>query len=223
MFTPVLDNQPFSAPTGKIVCIGRNYAAHAAELNNPVPDEPVLFIKPADAACSVLPAVVIPATLGSVHHELEIAVLIGTRLCRAEVADVAAAIAGVGLGLDLTLRDIQSGLKEKGLPWERAKAFDGACPVTEFVSAARVSDWQDLHFTLQRNGKVQQQGHSADMLNQVLPLIAHMTQSFTLNPGDIIMTGTPVGVGPLEAGDTLSLTLEDWISVTTQVQADDFV
>ena len=219
MFVPLLNGVPFSFVVGKIVCVGRNYAAHAAELNNPVPDAPVLFIKPADAACSAADPVVIPSDQGAVHHELEIAVLIGQRLCHATTEQVEGAIAGLGLGLDLTLRDIQSGLKEKGLPWERAKAFDGACPLTSFVSASEVRDWRDLSFSLTRNGEQQQVGHSADMLNPVLPLIAHMSSQFTLNPGDIIMTGTPAGVGPLVAGDQLTLTLEDWIEVSTTVSA----
>ena len=205
------------------MCIGRNYAAHAAELNNPVPDTPVLFIKPADAACDLQAPLTIPLSQGDVHHELEVAVLIGQRLTAASEADVASALAGIGLGLDLTLRDVQSVLKEKGLPWERAKAFDGSCPLSPFVSAARVSDWQNLNFSLHRNGAQQQSGNSSDMLNPVLSLIAHMSQTFTLNPGDVVMTGTPPGVGPLEAGDTLELSLEDWILVTTSVSSPDSV
>lgn len=223
MFTPSLDGAPFSSPVGKIVCIGRNYAAHAAELNNPVPDTPVLFIKPADAACDLQAPLTIPLSQGDVHHELEVAVLIGQRLTAASEADVASALAGIGLGLDLTLRDVQSVLKEKGLPWERAKAFDGSCPLSPFVSAARVSDWQNLNFSLHRNGAQQQSGNSSDMVNPVLSLIAHMSQTFTLNPGDVVMTGTPPGVGPLEAGDTLELSLEDWILVTTSVSSPDSV
>ncbi len=139
------------------------------------------------------------------------------RLQKASKAEVSGALAGVGLGLDLTLRDVQSVLKQKGLPWERAKAFDGSCPLSPFVSAARVSDWQNLNFSLLRNGVQQQSGNSADMLNPVLSLIAHMSQSFTLNPGDVVMTGTPPGVGPLNVGDSLELVLEDWIAVTTEV------
>lgn len=217
MFTPSLDGALFSSPVGKIVCVGRNYAAHAAELNNPVPDTPVLFIKPADAACDLQAPLSIPLSQGDVHHELEVAVLIGKRLQKASEAEVSGALAGVGLGLDLTLRDVQSVLKEKGLPWERAKAFDGSCPLSPFVSAARVSDWQNLNFSLHRNGAQQQSGNSTDMLNPVLSLIAHMSQCFTLNPGDVVMTGTPPGVGPLNVGDSLELALEDWVAVKTEV------
>lgn len=217
MFTPILDHQPYHSPVGKILCIGRNYAAHAAELNNPLPDQAVLFIKPADAACDMSQTVVIPSGQGSVHHELEIALLIGSPLKNATPDECLNAIAGVGLGLDLTLRDVQSGLKQKGLPWERAKAFDGACPLSPFVSAAKVSDWQDLHFSLTRNGQPQQTGHSANMLYPVAELLSEMSSVFSINPGDVVMTGTPEGVGPMSAGDKLTVTLEDWVSLSTEV------
>ncbi|MDK2778419.1 MAG: fumarylacetoacetate hydrolase family protein [Pseudomonadota bacterium] len=207
MFVPVIEGEAFAHPVGKIVCVGRNYAEHAKELNNPVPSAPILFIKPADAAVALAPSFAIPADQGSVHHELEIAVLIGSRLRAADEHEVAAAIAGVGLGLDLTLRDVQARLKEKGHPWEVAKAFDGACPLTEFLRADKVADWQAIALQLTRNGDRQQQGNSGDMLFPVLPLIAHMSRIFTLNPGDVIMTGTPAGVGPLQSGDELSLQL----------------
>ena len=217
MFIPLLDGQPFAYAVGKMVCVGRNYAEHAKELNNPVPSSPILFIKPSDAAVPVSPSFSIPADRGAVHHELEIAVLIGQRLQNADDSEVQAGIAGVGLGLDLTLRDVQDGLKSKGHPWEIAKAFDGACPLTPFVNAERVSDWQALNLTLLRNGQLQQQGNSADMLFPVLPLIAHISRIFTLNPGDVIMTGTPAGVGPLQPGDELELRLQDWLVLSANV------
>jgi 2-keto-4-pentenoate hydratase/2-oxohepta-3-ene-1,7-dioic acid hydratase in catechol pathway len=219
MFTPLLDNQHFEYSIGKILCIGRNYAAHAAELNNPVPDTPVLFLKPADAACDLRQPIAIPENKGSVHHELELAILIGRRLTHATPEQVQAAVAGVGLGLDLTLRDIQSELKDKGLPWERAKAFDGSCPLTPFVSASNIEDWQTLEFKLELNGTVQQVGNSRDMLYPVLALIAHMSESFTLNPGDVVMTGTPKGVGPLTVGDNLEVILGNWLACRTRVIA----
>ncbi len=206
----ILDQQEFESPVGKIVCVGRNYAAHAKELNNPIPSVPILFIKPASSAVAIAPVVTIPKNQGSVHHELEIAILIGKPLSHSGVEDVISAIAGIGLGLDLTLRDVQDQLKEKGHPWERAKAFDGACPLTEFVAPkADMSkdDWQNLELTLNKNNALQQQGSSADMLFPILGLVAHMSEYFSLQAGDIILTGTPAGVGPLEAGDQLSYQL----------------
>ena len=201
----ILDQQIFSHALGKIVCVGRNYAAHAKELNNPIPSSPILFIKPASSAVPFATDFSIPKDQGSVHHELEIAILIGSTLSHADTEQVAASIAGIGLGLDLTLRDVQDQLKEKGHPWERAKSFDGACPLTEFVSVSLVSpdDWQSIALRLKKNGQLQQQGSSADMLFPILPLIAHMSEHFSLQPGDVILTGTPAGVGPLAVGDSL--------------------
>jgi 2-keto-4-pentenoate hydratase/2-oxohepta-3-ene-1,7-dioic acid hydratase in catechol pathway len=201
----ILDQQIFSHALGKIVCVGRNYAAHAKELNNPIPSSPILFIKPASSAVPFATDFSIPKDQGSVHHELEIAILIGSTLSHADTEQVAASIAGIGLGLDLTLRDVQDQLKEKGHPWERAKSFDGACPLTEFVSVSLVSpdDWQSIALRLKKNGQLQQQGSSADMLFPILPLIAHMSEHFSLQPGDVILTGTPAGVGPLAEGDSL--------------------
>ena len=205
----ILDQQVFPHALGKIVCVGRNYAAHAKELNNPISTTPLLFIKPASSAVPFAPGFSIPQGQGSVHHELEIALLITKPLKNANEGEVVEAIAGIGLGLDLTLRDVQDKLKEKGHPWERAKSFDGACPLTNFVSVAQFSkdDWQDIGLRLEKNCQLQQQGSSADMLFAILPLIAHMSEHFSLLPGDVVLTGTPAGVGPLESGDSLLCTL----------------
>ncbi|MDP2547605.1 fumarylacetoacetate hydrolase family protein [Oceanobacter sp. 4_MG-2023] len=219
MYYPFLNDAPFAFATGKAVCVGRNYAAHAAELNNPIPEQPLLFIKPADAVVAMEGDLSIPDGMGAVHHELEIALLIGETLSQASADEALAAIAGVGLALDLTLRDVQSGLKKKGHPWERAKAFDGACPVSRFIAAEQVSDWGDLELSLTRNGTLQQQGNSKAMLFPVADLLVAISQQFTLNPGDLVLTGTPAGVGPLEAGDQLTATLQDWLSVSCQVAA----
>jgi len=210
------DGTPVHLPLGKIVCVGRNYAEHARELNNPVPDEPLLFIKPATSAVHITRPLAVPRDQGEVHFETELAVLIGRPLTNASARDVEAAILGYGLALDLTLRDVQSKLKEKGQPWERAKAFDGACPLSPFVPAENLPG-DNIHFTLDVNGQRQQTGDTDDMLNPILPLIAHMSKHFTLEPGDVVLTGTPKGVGPLVSGQTLSLELEDLLFVETHV------
>lgn len=219
MLFPVLQGQAYPHAVGKVVCVGRNYAAHARELNNPVPATPILFIKPADSVVSVSPQVSIPTDCGSVHHELEIAVLIGQRLVNATDDQVRAALIGVGLGLDLTLRDVQDTLKQQGHPWERAKAFDGACPLTDFIAVDTSFDWSNLTLVLIRNGERQQMGSSADMLFPIISLIAHMSTCFTLNPGDVVLTGTPAGVGPLSVGDQLQLQLQGHLDIHTQVCA----
>lgn len=212
------DGTPVQLPLGKIVCIGRNYAEHARELNNPVPDEPLLFIKPATSAVHLTRPVRLPDNRGAVHFETELAVLIGRPLTNASVTDVEDAILGYGLALDLTLRDLQSTLKAKGQPWERAKAFDGACPLSPFVPADQVPR-DHLAFTLEINQERRQTGDTRDLLNPIVPLIAHMSSYFTLLPGDVILTGTPSGVGPLETGQTLSLELERVLFVETRVVA----
>lgn len=210
------DGVPLHLPLGKIVCVGRNYAEHARELNNPVPDEPLLFIKPATSAVHITRPLDFPKDRGEVHFETELAVLIGRPLTNASASDVESAILGYGLALDLTLRDVQSKLKEKGQPWERAKAFDGACPLSPFIAADTLPKG-NLHFTLDVDGQRQQTGDTEDMLNPIVPLIAHMSSQFTLEPGDVVLTGTPKGVGPLVSGQTLSLELEDRLFVETKV------
>jgi len=210
------DGNPVHLPLGKIVCIGRNYAEHARELNNPVPDEPLLFIKPSTAAVHVTRPLDFPRDRGAVHFETELAVLIGRPLTNASTAEAKAAIFGYGLALDLTLRDVQSQLKEKGQPWERAKAFDGACPLSPFVPAELLPEG-NIHFTLDVDGERRQTGDTRDMLHPVLELIAHMSSQFTLLPGDVVLTGTPKGVGPLQSGQTLSLELEKLLFVETKV------
>lgn len=221
MLFPVLQGQTYPHAVGKVVCVGRNYAAHAQELNNPIPAAPILFIKPADSVVAVAPQFSIPTQYGAVHHELEIAVLIGQRLVNATEDHVRNALIGVGLGLDLTLRDVQDSLKQQGHPWERAKAFDGACPLTDFIAVDASFDWSNLSLTLWRNGERQQAGSSADMLFPIVSLIAQMSANFALNPGDVVLTGTPAGVGPLSVGDQLQLQLQDYLDVRTQVCANE--
>lgn len=207
MYYPVLNGHPFAHAVGKCVCVGRNYAAHAQELNNPIPSAPILFIKPADAVVPLQPSFAIPTDRGEVHHELEIAILIGKRLQQATTEQSLQAIAGIGLAIDLTLRDVQTTLKQKGHPWELAKAFDGACPVGEFISLPIGFDLTDVTLSLTINGELKQQGSSAAMLFSIVDLITYISQSFSLNPGDLILTGTPAGVGPLSIGDELQLSM----------------
>lgn len=220
-FIPQLNGEPFAAPLGKVVCVGRNYAAHAAELNNPLPAAPLLFIKPATSAVPLERPFALPRGQGPVHHELELAILIGAPLTRAAADEVMPAIAGIGLALDLTLRDVQDQLKRDGHPWERAKAFDGAYPVSGFVSAPHL-DLQSLTLELWRNDRLQQNGNSSQMLFPVTALIAEISRHFSLLPGDIVSTGTPAGVGPLAPGDRLIATLGavipgDFMRIETEV------
>lgn len=204
-------------PTGKVVCVGRNYMAHVHELNNATPEQPVLFIKPDTCLCDLEAGVTLPVGLGECHNEVEIAVLIGKTLTQANQTEALDAIWGYGIGLDLTLRDVQSDLKAKGLPWERAKAFDNACPVSGFVDKSQVSALEDLHCELTVNGSLRQSGGVAQMIWQPLSLLVDISRQFTLKPGDIVMTGTPKGVGPLYSGDKLYVELKGYLSAHSQV------
>ncbi|HEY0923745.1 fumarylacetoacetate hydrolase family protein [Rheinheimera pacifica] len=204
-------------PVGKVVCIGQNYQDHIAEMQSKMAPEALFFIKPSTALCAMAPGFAIPATQGAVHNETELAVLIGKPLRRADYAAVNDAIWGYSLALDLTLRDIQAQLKQLGRPWEIAKGFDGACPVAGFVEKSRVQHPQQLEFSLIVNGIPRQQGNTANMIRGISQLISEMSQHFTLLPGDIVLTGTPAGVGPLSSGDTLQLQLADLFTVNSRV------
>ncbi len=210
------DGRPFACGPGKMVCVGRNFAEHARELDNPIPTRPIFFIKPSTAAVPMTAPIQLPQGLGVCDYELEMTVLIGESLTRATQEQARAAIAGLGLGLDLTLRDLQDELKSKGQPWERAKAFDGACPLSVFVDAEGV-ELQNLDLRLTCNGMQRQAGNTHDMLFPVLELLVEMSESFTLLPGDVVLTGTPAGVGPLRSGDALRAELSDRIAVETRV------
>ena len=213
-----LDGANIHFPIGKVVCVGRNYAEHAKELNNPVPTEPLLFIKPGSCVVEMDGGFSIPTDRGGVHYEAEIAVLISKPLSRKpsneEVLD---AISGFAPALDLTLRDVQAKLKEKGYPWEVAKSFDGACVLAPFISSDAVDDLTDIGIRLSINGEVRQDGNSASMLNPILPIIQHIAGHFSLQPGDVILTGTPAGVGPLTVGDELVIELVGHSSFATRV------
>ena len=213
-----VDGTRIHFPLGKVVCVGRNYAEHAKELNNPVPSEPLLFIKPATAVVDLEGGFAIPEGRGEVHYETEIAVLIGKPLSTQPDDDEArGAISGFGLALDLTLRDVQARLKDKGHPWEIAKAFDGACPLSPFVPADAVEDLTDIGVRLTVNGEVRQDGNSRDMLTPILALIRYISGHFSLQPGDVVLTGTPAGVGPLGHGDQLALELPGLCRFETHV------
>lgn len=204
-------------PVSKVVCVGSNYAKHIQEMGSVTPTEPVLFIKPETALCDLRQPLALPQGLGSVHHEVELAVLIGATLRQASEEHVAQAIAGYGVALDLTLRDIQGQMKKAGQPWEKAKGFDNSCPISGFIPVAEFQgDPQNTLLSLKVNGDVRQQGTTADMIHKIVPLIAYMSRFFTLRAGDIILTGTPEGVGPLHSGDVLEVGINE-LNITTRI------
>ena len=206
MHTIKLGNQDI--PVGKIVCIGRNYVEHIRELGNQVPDKPVIFIKPASSIIGDGGTIVIPPHSSDCHHEVELAVLIGTKAKDVDAADALDHVAGYAVALDLTLRDLQAVQKQKGLPWEIAKAFDTACPLSDFVPADRVDDPQSLSIRLKVNDQMRQDGNTGEMMRSVAELIAAASTYFTLEAGDILLTGTPSGVGRIVSGDRLHAMIE---------------
>ena len=212
-----LDNQVIGLDSGKVVCVGRNYLDHIHELNNEVPQEALLFIKPSTALADLSKPLVIPKNQGECHNELELAVLIRSTLSHCSVQQVQDGVWGVGLGLDLTLRDVQARLKSKGLPWERAKGFDSSCPLSRFVPAGQLEDHQALQFSLKVNGEMRQRGDTTLMMRDTSSLIAEISRNFTLLPGDVVLTGTPKGVGPLEGGDKIEASLDGYLHCATHV------
>jgi 2-keto-4-pentenoate hydratase/2-oxohepta-3-ene-1,7-dioic acid hydratase in catechol pathway len=204
-----VNGHAIALPVGKVVCVGRNYLQHIQELNNSVPEQPLLFIKPSTSAVNVEEVINLPTGQGECHNEIELAVLIQQPLKNAKLAELTQAIWGYGLALDLTLRQLQDSLKRQGYPWERAKAFDGSCPLSAFVRKSDVEDHQALSFQLAVNSELRQQGYTKDMLTTIDELIVHISQTFTLLPGDIVLTGTPRGVAALQHEDQLTLSLHN--------------
>jgi acylpyruvate hydrolase len=204
-------------PVGKIVCIGRNYSEHIKELGNQPPDKPVIFMKPASAILASGGTVIIPAYSNECHHEIELAVLIGKEARNIPADQAFSHVAGYAVALDLTLRDVQNVQKAKGLPWEIAKAFGTSCPLSDFVTQDRVSNPQQLRLKLTVNGEVRQDGNTEDMMLPIAELISAVSEYFTLEEGDILLTGTPSGVGRICSGDRLEASIEQVGSLTVTV------
>lgn len=192
----------------KIIAIGRNYAEHAKELNNPIPTVPVIFMKPDTALLKDNKPFYHPDFSQDIHHEIEIVLKVckeGKHISEKFAANYYDEIA---LGVDFTARDIQSRHKEKGLPWELAKAFDSSAPVSNFLPKAQFANLYELNFNLDINGETRQQGSTANLLFSFEQIIAFVSQYITLKKGDLIFTGTPAGVGKVNIGDRLEGYLE---------------
>ncbi len=192
---------------GKIVAVGRNYAAHVAEMGNAEASPPVVFFKPSTAIVQDGGVVRIPSGLGSVHHEVEMVVAIGRSGCRIPAESAMEHVLGYAVGLDLTLRDLQSAAKKAGEPWALAKGFDGSAPVSPVVPRERVGDGSGLEIALEVNGEVRQKGSTSHMIHDVAHLVALASRLVTLERGDLLFTGTPEGVGPIVPGDVLEASL----------------
>ena len=193
----------------KIICVGRNYVDHAKELGNAIPDRAVLFIKPPSSLISLEDGISWNPAWGNCHHECELSLRIDRQLkAENDPQKALQAIGAVTLGLDLTLRELQDDLKKKGQPWERSKAFDGSCVLSDWVDVSEVKDWSSVQYTLEVNDQLRQTGNSSLMIFDIASLLVDISQFFTLEVGDVIMTGTPAGVAALHAGDDLKMTLK---------------
>jgi acylpyruvate hydrolase len=193
----------------KIIAIGRNYAAHAKELNNPVPEKPVIFLKPDTALLKDNKAFYIPDFSSDIHYELEVVL----KICK-EGKHISEKFASkyyeeIGLGIDFTARDIQAEHKSKGLPWELAKAFDHSAAISNFIPKTELPDVYSSRFKLEINGETRQDGNTRNMLFSFEQIIAFVSKYITLKKGDLIFTGTPEGVGQIKTGDKLEAWLED--------------
>jgi acylpyruvate hydrolase len=194
----------------KIIAIGRNYAAHAKELNNAVPTKPIIFLKPETAVLKDNKPFYIPDFSSDIHYELEVVLKICKEGKHIDEKFAANYYNEIGLGIDFTARDIQNEHKEKGLPWELAKAFDNSAAVSNFLPKTDFVDLYDLKFELQINKETRQIGHTANLLFSFEKIISFVSQYITLKKGDLIFTGTPEGVGQVKQGDQL----EAWLTNT---------
>ncbi len=193
----------------KIICVGRNYTAHAKELGNEVPDEPVLFMKPKSALLQGTTPFYYPDFTNELHFECELVL----RICKngkyIQERQAGHYYNGITVGIDFTARDIQDELKKKGLPWEKAKAFDNSAALGTFIEITPQLNKKNINFSLKKNGEVMQQGNSANMIFNFDFLVANISNYFSLNIGDLIFTGTPAGVGECVVGDEIECFFED--------------
>jgi 2-keto-4-pentenoate hydratase/2-oxohepta-3-ene-1,7-dioic acid hydratase in catechol pathway len=201
----------------KIIGIGRNYVKHIKEMHSTQTEEPVLFIKPNSSLHDITRPIPIPKTAGSVHHEIELAVLIGKDGKNISEQSAMNYVFGYGLALDLTLRDVQNVAKDAGLPWALAKGFDHSCPVSTFFYRDKIEDPHNLNLKFIVNTEIKQDSNTNLMIFKIPLLISYISQFFTLNKGDIIITGTPAGVGPLKADDIIEASIEGIIDVRTSI------
>lgn len=203
----------------KIICIGRNYTDHIAELKNERPQEPVIFMKPDSAILLKKMPFFIPPFSNDVHYEVELLVRINKIGKHIQQKFAHKYYDEIGLGIDFTARDMQQKLKEKGLPWEKAKAFDGSAVIGEtWIEKSHFQDLNNINFSLEKNGEVVQKGTTSHMLWKIDEIIEYISQYFTLKIGDVIFTGTPAGVGPVAINDSLTGFIEDKQIFSIQVK-----
>lgn len=197
---------------GNIYCIGRNYVAHAVELNNEPPEHPIIFLKPTSCVIFDGDSIELPPQSNNVHHEVELVVAIGKGGKNISIDESMNHVAGYGIGIDVTARDIQQEAKDNAHPWTVAKGFDTFAPLSRFVSWHQISDPQDISLEISVNGITRQAGSTKLMIFSAAELISYLSNIFTLHPGDLIFTGTPKGVSPIKSGDKIEATMNDGLA-----------
>src|ERR1700712_3363422 len=202
----------------KIFCVGRNYAAHAAELNNAIPDEPVIFMKPKSALLQAHTPFYYPEFTNELHYECELVLRVSKNGKYIHEKFASKYYDAITVGIDFTARDIQNELKEKGLPWERAKAWDNSAAVGKWIPIANIKNKKDINFSFNKNKEQVQKGNSADMLNSFDNLLAYISTYFSINIGDLIFTGTPAGVGECVVGDELEAFIEEESMLSLEIK-----
>lgn len=202
----------------KIFAIGRNYAEHIKELNNERPEEPVIFSKPDTAILKNNEPFYYPEFSKDIHHEVEILLKIEKEGKNIDQKFAHKYYREIGIGIDFTARDLQQKAKEKGLPWDIAKGFNGSAPISSFIALSEIADLHNLNFSLKVNGEIRQQGNTSMMLFSFNYIIAYLSRFFTLKKGDIIFTGTPKGVAPVKIGDRLEAFIEDKSMLSFEVK-----
>jgi 2-keto-4-pentenoate hydratase/2-oxohepta-3-ene-1,7-dioic acid hydratase in catechol pathway len=201
----------------KIFCVGRNYGAHAKELGNALPENPVIFSKPDTALLKNGDPFYLPEFSSDVHHEVELVIRINKMGKKIQEKFARNYFNEIGLGIDFTARDVQADLKAKGLPWELAKGFDGSAPIGNFMNVEG-KDLSNISFSLKKNGHLMQEGNSGDMIFSFEKIVSFISQYFTLKVGDLIYTGTPAGVSQVNIGDQLEGYIEEQLMIQCEVK-----
>ncbi len=212
-----IKNTSKQIPIGKIVCVGRNYAEHAKELGNEIPQKPVVFLKPSSAVIFSGDNIIYPSFSNEMHHETELVLLIGNKVKEASIEEAENSIIAYGLGLDMTLRDIQNELKKKGQPWTIAKCFDTSAVLSEFILKENYQLTLDEEISLSVNGNIKQKEKLNLMLFKPAEIVQYISSLMTLEEGDLIYTGTPKGVSKVEKGDNLTANISNILELTCKI------
>jgi len=202
----------------KIICVGRNYSEHAAELGNAIPEKPLLFLKPPSSYLTEGNAIRLPLGCSSLHHEIELGIVIGSKCSQIQPEEAMKCVGGYVLALDMTARDFQEEAKKKGQPWTMAKGFDTSCPVSGFIPKEKIIDPQNLDIWCKVNGVLKQQDSTSKMIFSIPTILSYISMYFTLEVGDVVLTGTPSGVGPVKQGDVVEGGISDVVTMQFMVQ-----